>query len=315
MRKQPISPQRREWFGGDDKAFLLFVLLVLFACNDRQTVYTHRTNIILERWQVLYTRERFAKMMNMSGRWVDGVFQKLSKTFHKIFYNSSNQWTIVTLVWYDDLVWMGTMKFQWNANEVPVKWQAVSTYKSDKSDKNINNNILRKSSDLLDSPDSAVAPESPDVEDKKEDEAPHPPPPPPPRRPPPQEKRQSDFEKFWALYPLKKSKQAAEKKYKTITKHWWATHDEIMAWLTQYITHIRKSKTESDYIKHPSTWLHQWCWNDEYTIKLTTPQAKPRPVEKVEPPKEVLPRTNEEAAEIKNKLSNRKRFLKNVPLS
>lgn len=248
--------------------------------------------------------------MNMSGRWVDGVFLKLSKTFQKIFYNSSNQWTIVTLIWYDDLVWMGTMKFQWNSNEVPEKWQAVSTYKSDKSDKSDNNTISCKSDDSHQTVSSAEPEQSSPPEQSESSEKPdHP--------PTPLQKTVYKFEEFWTLYPKRKSKQAAEKKYKTLIKSWSVDHDTIVAWLHSYITFIRKSILDEKYIKLPTTWLNQWCRADEYTIKLTPSPSKPKQAVQEQPaPQQVVPPTKEEAVEIKKTLMNRKKtFLNRRPAS
>lgn len=70
------------------------------------------------------------------------------------------------------------------------------------------------------------------------------------------------FLEFYNLYPRKVEKQKAHTAYlKAIKK---VSHEEIMQGVQNYIDEINYKKTESQYIKHPSTWLNAGCWEDNY---------------------------------------------------
>lgn len=75
------------------------------------------------------------------------------------------------------------------------------------------------------------------------------------------------FENFWNEYPVKKGKDATEKKFYSLLKKDINLFPVIMQGLKAYKQDIENKKTESKYIKHPSTWLNQGCWNDEYSAK------------------------------------------------
>ena len=70
------------------------------------------------------------------------------------------------------------------------------------------------------------------------------------------------FEKFYEAYPKKKSRQAAEKAFNSAIKK--VDFEKIMEGLNAYKEEIKLKKTEEQYIKHPATWLHQGCWDDNY---------------------------------------------------
>jgi hypothetical protein len=70
-----------------------------------------------------------------------------------------------------------------------------------------------------------------------------------------------DFEKFWAICPNKKSKGAAVKSFAAAMKKVESV-DVLLNGMAQYAK-IAAGK-EPKYIKHPSTWLNQECWNDEH---------------------------------------------------
>lgn len=74
----------------------------------------------------------------------------------------------------------------------------------------------------------------------------------------------SDFETWWAEYPNKKSKQDALRIFEKLLKKNKVTFDELLAGAKAYAEHCRREKIEPQYIKHPSTWLNQGCWADEY---------------------------------------------------
>ena len=77
----------------------------------------------------------------------------------------------------------------------------------------------------------------------------------------------NEFETWWGKYPNKKSKQDALKVFSKILSSKKATFDELMRGLDAYNDECKAKKTETHYIKHPSTWLNQGCWADEYNLQ------------------------------------------------
>lgn len=71
-----------------------------------------------------------------------------------------------------------------------------------------------------------------------------------------------DFENFWRTYPRRIEKKSAFKAWKTALKS-GATADEITAGAARYAQY-RAGEPER-FTKHPSTWLNQGCWEDEYS--------------------------------------------------
>lgn len=84
-----------------------------------------------------------------------------------------------------------------------------------------------------------------------------------------------EFEQWWKECPKKVSKDDAYRKFNTILAGGIATFDDLFDGIKRYAEHCAEEKTEPHYIKHPSTWLNQGCWKDEYPIKWKTIDAKP----------------------------------------
>lgn len=74
------------------------------------------------------------------------------------------------------------------------------------------------------------------------------------------------FEIWWAEYPNKKSKQDAQRIFEKLLTAQRVSFDELLAGAKAYAEHCRQEKTDPHYIKHPSTWLNQGCWTDEYAL-------------------------------------------------
>lgn len=71
-----------------------------------------------------------------------------------------------------------------------------------------------------------------------------------------------DFENFWRTYPRRIEKKSAFKAWKGALKK-GATADEITAGAARYAKY--RAGEPEQYTKHPSTWLNQECWEDEYS--------------------------------------------------
>ena len=68
------------------------------------------------------------------------------------------------------------------------------------------------------------------------------------------------FDKFYKLYPRKIGRVVAQRSFKKLNKR-----DKQLAYdgLVNYIKFWESSKTEKQFIPHPSTWLNQKRWEDE----------------------------------------------------
>lgn len=69
------------------------------------------------------------------------------------------------------------------------------------------------------------------------------------------------FEEFWKRYPRRVGKGAARKAYAKALKV--ATHEEIMAGLRTFVI-AEPWHGDIQFCPHPSTWLNQERWADEY---------------------------------------------------
>ena len=81
----------------------------------------------------------------------------------------------------------------------------------------------------------------------------------------------AEFESLWKHYPNKKGKESAYKSYAKARQN-GTTYDEVINGLENYLKEIEVKKTETQYIKHGSTWFSQHCWQDEY---VTMEETKP----------------------------------------
>lgn len=81
----------------------------------------------------------------------------------------------------------------------------------------------------------------------------------------------TEFESLWKRYPNKKGKESAYKSYAKARQN-GTTYDEVINGLENYLKEIEVKKTETQYIKHGSTWFSQHCWQDEY---VTVVEEKP----------------------------------------
>ncbi|HAT3858940.1 TPA: hypothetical protein ACF0W8_002909 [Legionella pneumophila] len=75
----------------------------------------------------------------------------------------------------------------------------------------------------------------------------------------------SQFEKFWSLYPEKKSKNNAQAVFEALKPNAELCHTIINA-LTAQINHRETMKLQGTWVppwKYPANWLAQRCWEDE----------------------------------------------------
>ena len=78
------------------------------------------------------------------------------------------------------------------------------------------------------------------------------------------------FEQFWSEYPRKIDKGSAYQKYKTRLKDGFSEEDLLEA-ARNYAAECRKLKTETQYIKHPKTFLSDKLPFTDYILKKEQP--------------------------------------------
>lgn len=69
------------------------------------------------------------------------------------------------------------------------------------------------------------------------------------------------FDEFWIAYPRKQGKAKAHASYRSSLSR--ATHSEIMAGVQRYVSWIDRNSEPPQFVKMPTTWLNQGCWEDE----------------------------------------------------
>lgn len=70
------------------------------------------------------------------------------------------------------------------------------------------------------------------------------------------------FETFWSTYPLRKEKRKAYEAWAKATKE--VGENTVLQGAKAY-AHDAKRLSEPRFTKHPTTWLNQGCWDDDYT--------------------------------------------------
>ena len=73
---------------------------------------------------------------------------------------------------------------------------------------------------------------------------------------------EEEFSTWWKECPRKVSKLDAEKSFYRLLESGSVTFDELLAGMKRYAEYCRDK--DEQFIKHPSTWLNQGCWVDEY---------------------------------------------------
>lgn len=81
------------------------------------------------------------------------------------------------------------------------------------------------------------------------------------------------FDEFWTLYPRREGKDAARRKWKTVTAKTDPT--VIIDALRARVDWWARSRIEKQYIPHPLTWLNQGRWTDEIPAIAGAPTSRP----------------------------------------
>ena len=77
---------------------------------------------------------------------------------------------------------------------------------------------------------------------------------------------EDEFQEVWNIYPRKEGRKNALKAYIKARKN-GTSKETILSGLNAYINKIKAERTETQYIKHGSSWFSQECWLDDYSAK------------------------------------------------
>jgi len=83
-------------------------------------------------------------------------------------------------------------------------------------------------------------------------------------------------DQFWRNYPRKTEKKAALAKLDAIKKSGTVRWAALIGGLLRFVQHVKATRTEERYIKHPTTWLNRGCWDDEHGPGESGPDGVPR---------------------------------------
>ena len=85
------------------------------------------------------------------------------------------------------------------------------------------------------------------------------------------------FQDFWHLYNHKKSRAKALAKFRLALKK--TSFEKIMQAVGEYNAYLEEKNPSNprEFKKHPTTWINQECWNDEYTSDTKASEKKESP--------------------------------------
>lgn len=94
-----------------------------------------------------------------------------------------------------------------------------------------------------------------------------------------------EFNTFWNLYPRKEGKEKARQAYSRVRKT--ISDSVVNSAVVRYAEWIHRNDEPPQFIKHPTTWLNQGCWEDQLMDRRDRPKRS-----KTDEVKEVLERFN-----------------------
>lgn len=128
--KQPIPTGLEKIFGEDYRAMQFYKELIYRANNTTQPVSINGTTITLERGQVIFGRNQYAKYLGWSSATVETVKQRILKKYTVCnIIRTTNKYSVFSLNSYDELVSYNTS----DNNRTTSEHQQNNTSKTDKT--------------------------------------------------------------------------------------------------------------------------------------------------------------------------------------
>lgn len=137
--KQPIDTDVLSWFGDDHLARDLFIHLLLRARNeDMEKPAMYQGKLYqLKRGQVIFGRNEFSKRLRASPSGTSKALLRIAKVWCKVTCEVSKNYTVITILNYDDLV-LGNKQKNKQVTSKPRKSDTNQNVdKSGKSEKNV----------------------------------------------------------------------------------------------------------------------------------------------------------------------------------
>lgn len=72
------------------------------------------------------------------------------------------------------------------------------------------------------------------------------------------------FERFWAIYPRRIGKKAARERFIRTVQRGEATAEQLITGAERFAAQMRREERPLDKIAHPTTWLNQGRWEDDF---------------------------------------------------
>lgn len=134
--RQPIPTNLDVVFGEDYRCQRLYELLILRACNkETATIRFDNVLVHIKRGQVIYGRNKYAVYLQWSPSTVDRTLARLQGTYHLVNNLRTDNFTIVTLQNYEEVIKMN--------NPRTTDDQPMNTSKSIETKKNVNNRYVK----------------------------------------------------------------------------------------------------------------------------------------------------------------------------
>jgi len=217
-----------EWEWFQDQNTLQVFMYLLLMANHKPHKYQ---GINLQRGQLITGRKKIAQVTGLSEQSVRTSLKRL-KTTNNITSTSTNKYSIISIVNYDKYQTKNESTNQpynqQDTNNQPATNQQLTTYKNDKNVKNEKNK--------------------------------------PPKVPLKGEQLER-FNLFWASYPRRVGRGAAETSWKK-----YNPSKDLLGEILQAIEKAKKSdqwkRDGGQYIPNPATWLNQKRWEDELEIEV-----------------------------------------------
>ena len=215
-----------EWYT-DVNTCHLFLHLLIHANHEP----AKWRGIMIERGQILTGRESLAALTGLSSKSVRTSLDKLKST-SEVAIESNNQYSIITIIKWDEYQLMGQQGASQTANEGPARGQPNGHKQEDKNDKNKKN---------IDSMSLSLFAEEGQADEKQVS--------------------QNRFAEFRLLFPKTRagSWSVAEKAYFRAIKR--ASEDDIIAGLQRY---VKSDEVARGFAKGAAAWLNDDRWTSNY---------------------------------------------------
>lgn len=137
--KQPIDTDIYEWFGDDHLARDLFNHLIMHSKNKDmvEPKYFKGKPYLLKRGQVIFGRNKYAKLLRSSASGTRNALLRLTKVYSRVTSKSTPDYTIINILDYDNLIRFEQALEQASDKQVTSKKPTKDTNKNVKKEKDI----------------------------------------------------------------------------------------------------------------------------------------------------------------------------------